>query len=175
MLGCVVNGPVKRAETDIGITAAAKASIWSICRGITDHHVQDADMIEHIAAGRGEGGGTRAWPPSRRSTPPNVPLEGAMNRRPQQPVASLRRRARRSGGAVGHGRGVKRWSSRSASMSSACGDRCWGGNRNIYLPRRKGWPGRARCDSMSRAERSSPSGYRLLLGARPHPIAKPSP
>ena len=48
VLGCVVNGPAKRARPTSESPAAARASTWSILSGVTDHHVHDEDMIEHI-------------------------------------------------------------------------------------------------------------------------------
>ena len=48
MLGCVVNGPGEARETDIGITGGGKGKHMVYLSGVTDHHVQDADMIDHI-------------------------------------------------------------------------------------------------------------------------------
>ena len=48
VLGCVVNGPGEARETDIGITGGGNGKHMVYLSGITDHHVQDADMIEHI-------------------------------------------------------------------------------------------------------------------------------
>ena len=56
VLGCVVNGPGEARETDIASPAAARASIWSI-GGVTDHHVADAVIVDHIRPpDRGQGG-----------------------------------------------------------------------------------------------------------------------
>ena len=48
VLGCVVNGPGEARETDIGITGGGNGRHMVYLSGVTDHHVQDADMIEHI-------------------------------------------------------------------------------------------------------------------------------
>src|SRR3954469_9170142 len=48
VLGCVVNGPGEARETDIGITGGGNGKHMVYLSGITDHHVQDADMIDHI-------------------------------------------------------------------------------------------------------------------------------
>jgi (E)-4-hydroxy-3-methylbut-2-enyl-diphosphate synthase len=48
VLGCVVNGPGEARETDIGITGGGQGKHMVYLSGVTDHHVQDADMIEHI-------------------------------------------------------------------------------------------------------------------------------
>ena len=48
VLGCVVNGPGEARETDIGITGGGEGKHMVYLSGVTDHHVQDADMIEHI-------------------------------------------------------------------------------------------------------------------------------
>jgi (E)-4-hydroxy-3-methylbut-2-enyl-diphosphate synthase len=48
VLGCVVNGPGDARETDIGITGGGQGKHMVYLSGVTDHHVQDADMIEHI-------------------------------------------------------------------------------------------------------------------------------
>ena len=48
VLGCVVNGPGEARETDIGITGGGNGKHMVFLSGVTDHHVQDADMIEHI-------------------------------------------------------------------------------------------------------------------------------
>jgi (E)-4-hydroxy-3-methylbut-2-enyl-diphosphate synthase len=46
--GGVVNGPGEARETDIGITGGGNGTHMVYLSGVTDHHVQDADMIEHI-------------------------------------------------------------------------------------------------------------------------------
>jgi (E)-4-hydroxy-3-methylbut-2-enyl-diphosphate synthase len=48
VLGCVVNGPGEARETDIGITGGGNGTHMVYLSGVTDHHVQNADMIEHI-------------------------------------------------------------------------------------------------------------------------------
>ncbi|HEU0310302.1 MAG TPA: flavodoxin-dependent (E)-4-hydroxy-3-methylbut-2-enyl-diphosphate synthase, partial [Sphingomicrobium sp.] len=48
VLGCVVNGPGEARETDIGITGGGQGKHMIYLSGVTDHHVQDADMVEHI-------------------------------------------------------------------------------------------------------------------------------
>ena len=50
VLGCVVNGPGEARETDIGITGGGAGKHMVYLSGVTDHTVQDADMIEHIVA-----------------------------------------------------------------------------------------------------------------------------
>ncbi|MEM8826922.1 MAG: flavodoxin-dependent (E)-4-hydroxy-3-methylbut-2-enyl-diphosphate synthase [Pseudomonadota bacterium] len=48
VLGCVVNGPGEARETDIGLTGGGKGKHMVYLSGVTDHHVEDADMIDHI-------------------------------------------------------------------------------------------------------------------------------
>ena len=48
VLGCVVNGPGEARETDIGITGGGNGTHMVYLSGVTDHHVADADMIDHI-------------------------------------------------------------------------------------------------------------------------------
>jgi len=48
ILGCVVNGPGEARETDIGITGGGGGKHMVYLSGVTDHTIQDADMIEHI-------------------------------------------------------------------------------------------------------------------------------
>jgi (E)-4-hydroxy-3-methylbut-2-enyl-diphosphate synthase len=48
VLGCVVNGPGEARETDIGLTGGGNGKHMVYLSGVTDHHVQDADMIDHI-------------------------------------------------------------------------------------------------------------------------------
>jgi (E)-4-hydroxy-3-methylbut-2-enyl-diphosphate synthase len=48
VLGCVVNGPGEARETDIGITGGGQGKHMVYLSGVTDHHVQDADMIDQI-------------------------------------------------------------------------------------------------------------------------------
>jgi len=48
VLGCVVNGPGEARETDIGITGGGAGKHMVYLSGVTDHHVADSDMIDHI-------------------------------------------------------------------------------------------------------------------------------
>jgi (E)-4-hydroxy-3-methylbut-2-enyl-diphosphate synthase len=48
VLGCVVNGPGEARETDIGITGGGNGTHMVYLSGVTDHHIRDADMIDHI-------------------------------------------------------------------------------------------------------------------------------
>ena len=48
VLGCVVNGPGEARETDIGLTGGGNGKHMVYLSGVTDHTVQDEDMIEHI-------------------------------------------------------------------------------------------------------------------------------
>ena len=48
VLGCVVNGPGEARETDIGITGGGNGKHMVYLSGVTDHHVEDSDMIGHI-------------------------------------------------------------------------------------------------------------------------------
>jgi (E)-4-hydroxy-3-methylbut-2-enyl-diphosphate synthase len=48
VLGCVVNGPGEARETDIGLTGGGNGKHMVYLRGVTDHQVQDDDIIEHI-------------------------------------------------------------------------------------------------------------------------------
>ena len=50
VLGCVVNGPGEARETDIGITGGGAGKHMVYLSGMTDHHVQDADMLDHIVS-----------------------------------------------------------------------------------------------------------------------------
>lgn len=50
VLGCVVNGPGEARETDIGITGGGNGKHMVYLSGVTDHHVQNDDMIAHIVA-----------------------------------------------------------------------------------------------------------------------------
>jgi (E)-4-hydroxy-3-methylbut-2-enyl-diphosphate synthase len=44
----VVNGPGEARETDIGITGGGAGKHMVYLSGVTDHHVQSADMLDHI-------------------------------------------------------------------------------------------------------------------------------
>ena len=48
VLGCVVNGPGEARETDIGITGGGGGKHMVYLSGVTDHHVADAGMVDHI-------------------------------------------------------------------------------------------------------------------------------
>jgi (E)-4-hydroxy-3-methylbut-2-enyl-diphosphate synthase len=48
VLGCVVNGPGEARETDIGVTGGGNGKHMVYLSGVTDHHVQSADMLDHI-------------------------------------------------------------------------------------------------------------------------------
>ncbi|ABQ68485.1 4-hydroxy-3-methylbut-2-en-1-yl diphosphate synthase [Rhizorhabdus wittichii RW1] len=48
VLGCVVNGPGEARETDIGLTGGGAGKHMVYLSGVTDHTVQDADMVDHI-------------------------------------------------------------------------------------------------------------------------------
>ncbi len=48
VLGCVVNGPGEARETDIGITGGGAGKHMVYLSGVSDHHVQDEGMIDHI-------------------------------------------------------------------------------------------------------------------------------
>ena len=48
VLGCVVNGPGEARETDIGITGGGAGKHMVYLSGVTDHHVADDGMVDHI-------------------------------------------------------------------------------------------------------------------------------
>ena len=48
VLGCVVNGPGEARETDIGVTGGGNGRHMVYLSGVTDHHVQDEAMVDHI-------------------------------------------------------------------------------------------------------------------------------
>lgn len=48
VLGCVVNGPGEARETDIGVTGGGKGKHMVYLSGVTDHHVSDDAMVDHI-------------------------------------------------------------------------------------------------------------------------------
>jgi (E)-4-hydroxy-3-methylbut-2-enyl-diphosphate synthase len=50
VLGCVVNGPGEARETDIGLTGGGAGKHMVYLSGVTDHHVQDEGMVDHIVA-----------------------------------------------------------------------------------------------------------------------------
>ena len=48
VLGCVVNGPGEARETDIGITGGGNGTHMVYLSGVTDHHVKNSEMVDHI-------------------------------------------------------------------------------------------------------------------------------
>lgn len=50
VLGCVVNGPGEARETDIGVTGGGNGKHMVYLSGVTDHHVQSEDMLDHIVS-----------------------------------------------------------------------------------------------------------------------------
>jgi (E)-4-hydroxy-3-methylbut-2-enyl-diphosphate synthase len=48
IIGCVVNGPGEARETDIGLTGGGNGKHMVYLSGITDHHIDSADMVDHI-------------------------------------------------------------------------------------------------------------------------------
>ena len=44
----MVNGPGEARETDIGVTGGDNGMHMVYLSGVTDHHVQSADMLDHI-------------------------------------------------------------------------------------------------------------------------------
>jgi (E)-4-hydroxy-3-methylbut-2-enyl-diphosphate synthase len=48
VLGCVVNGPGEARETDIGLTGGGNGKHMVYLSGVTDHHVRDEEMVDHI-------------------------------------------------------------------------------------------------------------------------------
>ena len=50
VLGCVVNGPGEARETDIGITGGGNGKHMVYLSGVTDHHVESAQMLDHIVS-----------------------------------------------------------------------------------------------------------------------------
>ncbi len=50
VLGCVVNGPGEARETDIGITGGGNGKHMVYLSGVTDHHVESEQMLDHIVA-----------------------------------------------------------------------------------------------------------------------------
>ena len=48
ILGCVVNGPGEARETDVGLTGGGAGKHMVYLRGVTDHTIQDGDMLDHI-------------------------------------------------------------------------------------------------------------------------------
>ena len=50
VLGCVVNGPGEARETDIGLTGGGAGKHMVYLSGVTDHHIDDAAMVDHIVS-----------------------------------------------------------------------------------------------------------------------------
>ena len=50
VLGCVVNGPGEARETDIGLTGGGAGKHMVYLSGVTDHHIDDGAMVDHIVA-----------------------------------------------------------------------------------------------------------------------------
>lgn len=48
IIGCVVNGPGEARETDIGLTGGGNGKHMIYLSGVTDHHIDDAGMVDHI-------------------------------------------------------------------------------------------------------------------------------
>lgn len=48
IIGCVVNGPGEARETDIGVTGGGNGKHMVYLSGVTDHHIEDATMVDHI-------------------------------------------------------------------------------------------------------------------------------
>jgi (E)-4-hydroxy-3-methylbut-2-enyl-diphosphate synthase len=48
VLGCVVNGPGEARETDIGLTGGGNGRHMIYLSGVTDHHVTDERIIDHV-------------------------------------------------------------------------------------------------------------------------------
>ncbi|GEQ99262.1 4-hydroxy-3-methylbut-2-en-1-yl diphosphate synthase (flavodoxin) [Iodidimonas gelatinilytica] len=48
IIGCVVNGPGEARETDIGLTGGGNGKHMVYLSGVTDHHVADDKMVDHI-------------------------------------------------------------------------------------------------------------------------------
>ena len=50
VLGCVVNGPGEARETDIGVTGGGAGKHMVYLSGVTDHHINDENMVDHIVS-----------------------------------------------------------------------------------------------------------------------------
>src|SRR3546814_11164289 len=50
VLGCVVNGPGEARETDIGLTGGGAGKHMVYLAGVTDPHIEDARMVDHIVS-----------------------------------------------------------------------------------------------------------------------------
>jgi (E)-4-hydroxy-3-methylbut-2-enyl-diphosphate synthase len=49
IIGCVVNGPGEALMTDMGITGGGRGTHQIYVGGLTDHRLQDEDIVEHLA------------------------------------------------------------------------------------------------------------------------------
>ncbi len=50
IIGCVVNGPGEARETDIGLTGGGNGKHMIYLSGVTDHHIESENMVDHIVA-----------------------------------------------------------------------------------------------------------------------------
>lgn len=48
IIGCVVNGPGEARETDIGLTGGGNGHHMVYLSGVSDHRIDDADLVDHI-------------------------------------------------------------------------------------------------------------------------------
>lgn len=48
IMGCVVNGPGEAAHTEIGVTGGGAGSAMVYLSGVSDHKVQNENMIDHV-------------------------------------------------------------------------------------------------------------------------------
>lgn len=48
IIGCVVNGPGEAKETDIGLTGGGNGNHMVYLNGVTDHKIDDANIVDHI-------------------------------------------------------------------------------------------------------------------------------
>jgi (E)-4-hydroxy-3-methylbut-2-enyl-diphosphate synthase len=49
VIGCIVNGPGEARETDIGLTGGGNDVHQIYIAGVTDHRLQNGDIVEHLA------------------------------------------------------------------------------------------------------------------------------
>ena len=128
----------RRARPTSASPAAARASTWSICPGVTDHHVRDEDMIDHIVrlveakAAEIEAARARPWP-----TPPNEASHPRLGRR------------------------------RRATGASATGIRCWALRRWARSPWERLRLGARHRTPLDR-QRTHPQAAHRRAGSRPH-------
>ncbi len=50
VIGCVVNGPGEAMMTDIGLTGGGRGTHQIYLGGLTDHRLQNADIVDHLVA-----------------------------------------------------------------------------------------------------------------------------